>query len=193
MERREEKGPGSAAVPRGADSRAVKAGSADEGDAPWSQLASVAGRVHSEGVSRGERAQLRRMRGDDIPPEIYWRLTADLTWPSGRETFDRFWMTVLPLMTRNRHTPKACPGRVLADAGVKPARVERWLRRDRESAWAEAGRLLSITKGTPIDWAQLGYLLYAWNDPEVKRRFARDYFRTARRAAHAHTDEKGDL
>lgn len=160
---------------------------------PWSQLAGVAGRVHSEGVTRGERAELRRMRHQDIPPEIYWRLTDQLTWPRGRQEFDRYWMAVLPLMARNKYEPKARPSRVLAAAGVKPARVERWLRRDRDSAWAEAGRLLSMTKGASLDWAVLGYLLYAWDDPSIKRDFAREYFRAARtRAAQGNDDQEGD-
>jgi CRISPR type I-E-associated protein CasB/Cse2 len=110
----------------------------------------------------------------------------------GRQEFDAFWMTVLPLMTRSQHEPKRWPGQVLANAGAKAARIERWLRRDRGSAWIEAGRVLSITKGTPMDWAQFGFLLYAWDDPEVKRRFARDFFRAARRAGHTHANNEGD-
>lgn len=160
---------------------------------PWSQLASTAGTLHSDGVTRGERAELRRMRSEEIPPGIYWRLTEKLTWPRGRDEFDGYWMAVLPLMTRNEHRPKARPGRVLAEAGVKAPRVERWLRRDRDSAWAETGRLLSMTKGAPLDWARFGYLLYAWDEPKVKREFAREYFRAARRrAAHGKTDDQGD-
>ena len=160
---------------------------------PWSQLASVAVRVQSEGVTRGERAELRRMRGRDIPPEVYWRLTEQLDWPRDRQEFDRYWMTVLPLMARNKHKRSKRPARALAVAGAKAARVERWLRRDRDSAWAEASRLLSVTKGAPLDWAVLGYLLYAWDDPAVKRDFAREYFRAARsRAAQDNADQDGE-
>jgi len=160
---------------------------------PWSQLARVAARLHSAGVSRGERSELRRMRGDDIPPEIYWRLTADLTWPhrGGGRAFDDFWIAVLPLMARTPHEARARPGRVLAKAGAKPARIERWLRRERGTAWTEAGRLLSITKGAALDWARFGFLLYSWDDPKVKRDFARDYFR-AERGRAADTDQEGD-
>lgn len=173
--------------------RVATANETDEERSPWSQLASAAGTLHSDGVTRGERAELRRIRSEDIPPEIYWRLTERLTWPRRRDDFDRYWMAVLPLMIRNPHQPGARPGPVLAGAGVKAPRVERWLRRDRDSAWAEAGRLLSITKGAPIDWARFGYLLYAWDDPKVKREFAREYFRAARRrAAHGNTDDQGD-
>jgi len=139
---------------------------------PWSQLARVAARLHSAGVSRGERSELRRMRGDDIPPEIYWRLTADLTWPhrGGGRAFDDFWIAVLPLMARTPHEARA---------------------RERGTAWTEAGRLLSITKGAALDWARFGFLLYSWDDPKVKRDFARDYFR-AERGRAADTDQEGD-
>lgn len=175
------------------DVTAVETGSETEEErSPWSQLASVAGTLHSNGVTRGERAELRRMRSQDVPPEIYWRLTEQLTWPGRRDDFDSYWMAVLPLMTRNEHLPGARPGRVLAEAGVKSPRLERWLRRDRDSAWGEAGRLLSITKGAALDWARFGYLLYAWDDPKVKREFAREYFRAARRrAAHGFTNDEG--
>jgi len=127
-----------------------------------------------------------------VPPPVYWSLTERLTWPRGQDEFDPFWMMVLPLMTRNAHRPKARPGEVLARAGAKPSRIERWLRRDRKSAWREAGRVLSITKGAPLDWARLGLLLYRWDQGNEQMDFARDYFRSQRRAARTHTNDEGN-
>lgn len=127
-------------------------------------------KVHSEGVSRGDRAELRRMQPDGIPPEIYWRLTEGLGYE------DELWMTVLPLMVQHPHQPGRRPGRVLARNGVKAARVMRWLRRDRRSAWDEARRFLGPARQVPLDWSRFGTLLGRWDDPHRRRRFARDYF-----------------
>src|SRR5680860_44870 len=58
--------------------------------------------VLSPGVSRGDRAALRRMRVGDIPPEVYWRLTGRLDpVPTGKD--EDFWMTVTALMARYPH------------------------------------------------------------------------------------------
>lgn len=128
-------------------------------------------RVHSDPlVSRGDRAELRRMRPDGIPPEVYWRLTDGLGYE------DELWMAVLPLMVAHPHDRGGRPGRVLARNGVKPARVTRWLRRDRRSAWEEAGRFLGPARGVSLDWGRFGTLLARWDDPERRRRFAREYF-----------------
>lgn len=126
--------------------------------------------VHSDAVSRGDRAELRRMRPDEIPPEAYWRLTEPL------DRNDELWMTVLPLMVSHPHERGDRPGRVLARAGVKPARTERWLRREKESAWKEAARFLGPARGVALDWSRFGTLLARWSDPERRRTFARDYF-----------------
>lgn len=141
-----------------------------EGRTLFDQLGFLGWKVHSEAVTRGDRAELRRMRPDGIPPEVYWRLTDDL------DRNDPLWMTVLPLMVRHPHERGARPGRVLARNGIKAARAERWLRRDQESAWEEAGRLLGPAKGAPLDWSRFGTLLAGWNDPARRRSFAREYF-----------------
>src|SRR5690554_405432 len=124
------------------------------------------------GLSRGDRAELRRMgtRGR-LPPEVYWRLA------SKHEMLDRnytFWSKVVPLMVRYPHSRGVRPGRALAQADVSPGRVERWLRLDREGALREAGRLLSKLK-EGIDWGQLAWLLSSWDDAS-RLRFAKDFY-----------------
>lgn len=139
-------------------------------DSLFGKMTHLAVRVQSRAVDRGDRAELRRMQPDGIPPEVFWRLT------NGLGGNDELWMAVLPLMVAHSHESGARPGRVLARNGVKPARVMRWLRRDRASAWREASRFLGPAKGVPLDWGRFGILLASWEDPEVRRRFAREYF-----------------
>jgi len=165
--------------------------SSDPDDGPptlFSQLGKIAATIGSDGVSRGERAELRRMTPDAVPPEVYWRLTERLDpVPSAAE--DTFWMTVTALMAQHRHDTGRRPGRVLAEAGVSPSRVTRWLRRDRESAWREAGRLLSQLGSSGLDWARFGSLLKRWDDEKVRRRFARDYFTAYHRSSNHVSEE----
>lgn len=129
-------------------------------------------RDRSEGgaTNRGERAELRRLDPDAVPPEAYWRLVErfELEGPE-----DRFWLTVVPMMVDHRHGDTA-PGGALAASGVTGARVERWLRFDAQRARREAGRLFARCD-RPFDWGQLAALLFLWNEKE-KRRLARDFF-----------------
>lgn len=138
-----------------------------------SKLAGAAGYITK--LRRGERAILRRLRDsrENIPPEIFWRIV-DRYQISADPDEETFWMVVLPLMVKYEHQPGARPGAVLARAGVSAARVERWLRLDRDAARRESSRLLSRIEG-PIDWVALGYLLSFWSESD-RRRFARDFF-----------------
>lgn len=153
----------------------------------YSRLARIASEVHSDRVTRGERAELRRMRPDAIPPEVYWRLT-DRLQPTPHPADEPFWLTVLPLMTRHPHRKGQRPGRVMAEEGVSPARVLRWLRRDRDSAWSEARRVLSCLGDRGIDWSVMGSLMARWQDTDLRRGFARDFF-SARRRIERQTDD----
>ena len=75
---------------------------------------------------------------------------------------------------------------------MKPARIVRWLRRDREAAWRETHRLLSLLKGEGLDWVELGTLLHHWRDDRVRRRFARDFFRTVHKKEESQTSNQGE-
>lgn len=142
-----------------------------------------------EKLSRGEPADLRRLRlqFNRVPPEVFWRIVEQFGIHPGDEPF---WKTVLPLMVKYPHTPGERPGHVLEKAGVSPARVERWLRLDREAAWREADRLLSVADAG-IDWVSFAYLLYYW-DEKHRNEFARDFFVTRSRRAALSTTEGGE-
>ncbi|MEX2609310.1 MAG: type I-E CRISPR-associated protein Cse2/CasB [Gemmatimonadota bacterium] len=123
-------------------------------------------------MSRGDRAELRRMRGDvAFPPEAFWRVVGTFNITPGEEPF---WRDVIPLMVEHAHKGSVAPGLAAARAGVSPARVERWLRRPAEDARKEARRLLSkVDDG--LHWGWFASLLRFWTD-EGRTRFARDYF-----------------
>lgn len=131
-----------------------------------------------DNLPNGERAELRRLRGRfrELPPEVFWRIVERYDIPRRDE---EFWMAVLPLMVEHPHHPGCRTGRVLRNSGVSSARLEKWLRLDREDALNEAGRLLSQVDG-PINWRQFGYLLYLWSHAEYgernRRDLARDFF-----------------
>lgn len=140
------------------------------------QVLGIAGYVQDResggGLSRGERAELRRMRSDDVfPPEPFWTLVDRYDIPPYEEDF---WRDVIPLMVDHPHDGGLRPGRALAQAGVSPARIERWLRLDPERARKEAARLLTqLDSG--LDWPRFAGLLRFWTDRN-RRAFARDYF-----------------
>lgn len=149
---------------------------ADGGSDLGDTFVGVAGYV--DNLPNGERAELRRLRGRfrELPPEVFWRVVERYDIPRWDE---EFWMAVLPLMVEHPHRPGRRTGRVLKRSGVSAARLEKWLRLDREGALDEAGRLLSQVDG-PINWRQFGYLLYLWSHPEHgernRRDLARDFF-----------------
>lgn len=141
---------------------------------PWTlprQLVGAAGYV--EHLPRGPRAILRRLRQhpDDVPPDVFWVVVDRYDIAAANEPF---WTALLPLMVHHPHRPIR-PGEAMARAGLKPARVERWLRLDhRDRATSEAHRLLSKLE-SGLDWAEFGQLLWYWSD-DRRRRLARDFF-----------------
>jgi len=142
-----------------------------------------------ENLPRGERAELRRLRQEfsRVPPEVFWQIVEQYDIHPADEPF---WKAVLPLMVKYPYTPGERPGHVLEKAGVSAARVERWLRLDRQAAWREADRLLSVADAG-LDWVSFGYLLYYW-DENHRNRFARDFFVTRSRRAALSTTEGGE-
>lgn len=136
------------------------------------QLLGVADYVKA--LKRGPRAVLRRLNADPdrIPPQVFWDV-ADRYGIQRHE--EDFWLAVVPLMVLHPHRSDLPPGRALAAAGVSAARVERWLRLDRDGALREAGRLLSHLGDGGLDWTRLGPLLRYWSDDQ-RRSFARDFF-----------------
>lgn len=151
-----------------------------------SRIAGIAGYIQE--LPRGDKAELRRLRQESgrIPPEVFWRIVARYEI---HESDEPFWQSVLPLMVKYPHTPGAKPGRMLDEVRVSPARVERWLRLDHGAALREADRLLSKLKAG-VDWVQLGYLLYFWDD-DRRKQLARDYYVTRSRRT-AQSSEGGE-
>lgn len=140
--------------------------------------------VHTRHLGRGGRAQLRRVRFHrEAPPAAFWQLLSSTDLHPDQmddPDLDR-WIYLVESMTRHPHKRGQRPGRVLADKGVAASRIERWLRRDQQTAAAELSRLLSILPaGTSLDWDNLGWLLTRW-EVEDRRRFASDFFAQARR------------
>jgi hypothetical protein len=133
-------------------------------------------------LPRGPRAELRRLTADGafIPPQAFWNLV-DRYAISQRD--EDFWLHIVPLMVEHPHDSSTAPGVALARAGVSASRIERFLRLDRDGAWAEAGRLLSHLGEAGLDWAGtlstwrvgFGPLLHGWM-PEQRRHFARQFF-----------------
>lgn len=139
------------------------------------QVAGIAGYLDElrRANRRGDLAMLRRLGREQggVPPEVFWRIVDRYEITPGEEAF---WLAVLPLMVKYPHRPGAHPGAALSRAGVKSARLERWLRLDRPGALREASRLLSKVDG-PLDWVALAHLLRSWSE-DGRRRLARDFF-----------------
>lgn len=134
------------------------------------QFLAISGYVAS--LPRGPRAILRRLWGhqDEPAPDVFWQIV-DRYGIQARD--EDFWLAILPLMVECPHS-WVRPGHAVAQAGVSKARVERWLRLDRERAWREANRLLARLEAG-LNWTQFGPLLYHW-DEGGRRTFARQYF-----------------
>lgn len=123
-------------------------------------------------MSRGERAELRRMRAAAVfPPEPFWTLVERFAIPPAAEPF---WMDVVPHMIDRPHDPRRRPGQALAEAQLSGARLERWLRLEAEQARKEAGRILSRLDGG-LNWVTFAGLLWVWT-PQERRGLARDFF-----------------
>jgi len=142
-----------------------------------SRIAGVAADVGKR--RRGEQAQLRRVHPKGALPSVFWDLVKKYEIEEGYE--EDFFVHLLPAMVQHRHEPRRRPGAALRRAGVSPARFERWLRQDKQTAWRETRRILAqVDEG--VDWAVLGQLLFHWDHPkwgEVnRRRIARDFFLT---------------
>lgn len=154
-------------------------------------LAEVAKYIQSPGLSRGDRAELRRMRGDVAPPAVFWKIvgTYEAAIPRGDEDF---WIDVMPLMVMCPHGG-AKPGKLLRQAGVSEARIERWLSMPAATARSEARKVLSrLSAG--LDWRSLGTLLFYWDSESganLRRAFARDFFTAPSREDTDSTAEQG--
>jgi hypothetical protein len=150
------------------------------------RVASVAGwleRLHGS-RQRGALAELRRLRPDSIPGEAFWDIVERFRIPPDEEPF---WRAIIPLMVRHPHRRNIKPGRAIEAAGISKPRFERWLRLDRASDRAAAGRLLSKLGDDGLDWTGLGNALYRWNDDD-RYYLARDFFLARERRESSHTD-----
>lgn len=127
-------------------------------------------------AQRSELAQLRRLGrpGHPVPGAAFWELAARHDVQPREEWF---WTLVVPLMARVPHSERT-PGAAFHAAGVSAPRLERWLRRDADSARDDARLLVDRVDGG-LDWGRLGPLLRLWTEPQ-RRAVARDFFRALR-------------
>jgi CRISPR type I-E-associated protein CasB/Cse2 len=124
-------------------------------------------------LQRGPRAILRRVNADSggVPPEEFWRIVERYSITPREENF---WLRVIPLLVEHPHQPGLAPGVALARSGVSPARLEKWLRLERDDAIRETSRLLARIEGG-FDWTQFGKLLRFWSE-DSRRTLARQFF-----------------
>jgi hypothetical protein len=152
----------------------------------WKRCVAAAARIRKmvESASRRDLAVLRRLGrpGYPIPGDVVWEFLDRYA----REEEHEMWAVVLPLMARRVFHVRGSLGYMMYEAGISPARLERWLRRDRASALREARLLITRMESTGIPWGEAGELLYEWND-EQRKRVARDFFRARRKASRRQT------
>ncbi|MCB9492551.1 MAG: type I-E CRISPR-associated protein Cse2/CasB [Dehalococcoidia bacterium] len=164
------------------------------GEPPETSLGSVVARlavVMQSGLSPGDLAALRRLRGD-VPPAAFYRLVARHLEPeslpevgAAREALEARWMIVLAAMARlvGLHRPRLSLGEALADAGYHELRFERLLRADSAALpeQIQAASIYLAARGAPCDHADLAALVLT-TDParatQLRRRLARSYHRT---------------
>lgn len=125
---------------------------------------------------RGLLAALRRISDDprDLPPEEFWDLAQHHKIPQSEEPL---WLRLLPLMAVHPNDASRSLGAALEEARVTPARLERWLRADRDEALEQTPRILARLGSGGIHWVDLAYLLRDWT-PKQRRDLARDFFRS---------------
>ena len=164
----------------------------------------IARRLAEEDYPSGHLAALRRLESDRPAGAAFWRLVADYA-PAlfdderGQRVNERD-QRVLAAVVRGMavahpfHQPlsgRRSLGTALAEAGVAEARLLRLLRLGRDELPEELRRLARMiaSKGDPgrFDWADAAWLL-ATADGEagetVRRRIARDFYRTSYTKQH---------
>lgn len=125
---------------------------------------------------RGRLAELRRLRTGATPGEAFFSL-ADQMGASHR--YEEFLRRYLPIVAMTPHRPGMRAGTAMRDAGVAPARFERWLRAPTERAVEDAASL--VRRCSAVDLVRLGYQLQRWNDDD-RLALAREYHRPGRPA-----------
>lgn len=154
----------------------------DGGGAPFGRRVAAVMRALDarRGVTgrRGLLAALRRISDDprDLPPEEFWDLVQHHGIPQSEEPL---WLRMLPLMAVHPNDPSRSVAAALEEERVTPARLERWLRADRDEALKQAPRILARLGGG-VRWVDLAYLLRDWT-PEQRRGLAREFFRNRHR------------
>lgn len=146
-----------------------------------------------ENLTPGDLAALRRLRPEDPGGAALWRLVANRLEPAqalpeggpARLELERRWAVILRALAELAllHSPRRPLGTALAAAGVAEGRLLRLLR-------AQGGALFDAVRTTahqlataaePVDLTLLAHLVLSAgraDEEEVRRRIARDYFRS---------------
>lgn len=163
--------------------------------APEAKLASSVGRIAAvlehEGFPPAERAALRRMNPEILPPLAWYRFALphlpedwDLT-----EERQKKWMTLvagIALMSPAAHRPDVSLGQALGESGYSEARLERLLEAEGDTQRVlllRAARYLAA-KSRPFNWTEAALLLFAREENKqesIRRRIARDFYQAARK------------
>ena len=153
-----------------------------------SLVPTLAGILASPQFPKGDLAALRRM-SPESPPLVFWRIMYDYVPENmrGNETRENQWVTLLSgmaLMAPEIHSydPRYSVG--AAFSSFPEQRINHFLRSKGKNL-SDQIRLLArlcASKGIPVDWATLGYLIFSKNtiqEEKTKRAIAKDYIKAA--------------
>jgi CRISPR system Cascade subunit CasB len=146
-----------------------------------------------DGLSPGDLAELRRMDPEDPGCPGFWKVVVSDLEPAGvlpaggplLDQAERRWAAVLQAMAiaHGFHQPGARLGAALAEAGFSELRFTRLLRA-RDNGLHDGVRLAArflAAKGQVADFRGIADLVLSEGRPyseDVRRRIARDYYRT---------------
>ena len=161
-----------------------------------STLESLIGRIAftiRESISKGEIADLRRSKDDQMMPPVFWRLSVSLIEPAGWlrgsegavDEREHRWSAILAVMAwlDGFHDSRRALGASLAESGYSEVRFSRLLRASDNSLRTlsrDCARYLAA-KGSHVDVTQIARLLLSdgrSNAESVRRHIARDYYRS---------------
>lgn len=160
----------------------------DEQDNLNSLVPKLAGVLASPQFPRGDLAALRRM-SPESPPLVFWRIMNDYVPENmrGSEARENLWVVLLngmAIMAPEIHSydPRYAVGAVFSS--FPEQRINHFLRSKGKNLSDQIRLLARLcgSKGIPVDWTTLGYLIFSKNtiqEEKTKRAIAKDYIKAA--------------